>query len=204
VKRLLAPALAVALAFPALARADEGSGAQVVLVSADCGQFWSYPGGDDSPAAWDAVISLASCIQDRRVRVVAGADDLGALVAELREALAPSLELYATAIADGPAPVKLRAAYHVGLAQVAMMTRARTSLASSDLRTSLEPLLEPHAELAYYIFTTIHRAAADDPSLARDVVTQYMVRSAGQLAGALRHRWRTPPGDDVPRLARTR
>lgn len=170
----------------------------------DCGQFWSFAGDDTSPAAWDNLISFASCTQDRRVYYVEDADDVAALVEELRDALAPTMQLFAAAIESGPASVQLRAAYLVGLAQVAMMTRARASLASSDLRDSLEPLLDPHAELAYFIFTTIDRAGTDDPSLAPDAVTRYMVRSSGEQAAALRKRWSTPPGDHAPRLAGAR
>lgn len=184
--------LVAVAALAAPARADE------------CGQFWSFPGGVSSPAGWDALISFASCTQDRRVYLVEDAGELEGLVNALEDALAPSMQLYAAAIEQGPPDVQLRAAYHVGLAQIAMMTRARASLASSDLRTSLEPLLEPHAELAYYVFTTIHRAAADDPALCRDVVTRNMARSSRLLSDALRTRWATPPDDDALRVARPR
>lgn len=166
------------------------------------------PARADAPARpavdWDSLISFASSLQDRRVYHVEDADEVAGLVAKLRDGLVPALRLYSAAVQEGPPPIQLRAAYYIGLAQVNLMTRARTSLSSSDLRTTLEPLLEPHAELAYFVFTTIHRAADEDPSLTPDVVTRHMARSSRELAAALRHRWPTPPGDDEPRIARPR
>ena len=117
-KAALVSLLAVA-ALAAPARADE------------CGQFWSFPGGVSSPAGWDALISFASCTQDRRVYLVEDAGELEGLVNALEDALAPSMQLYAAAIEQGPPDVQLRAAYHVGLAQIAMMTRARASFSMS-------------------------------------------------------------------------
>jgi hypothetical protein len=182
-------------------RADDPRSAQIVVVPSECVQFWSIPGGASSPAAWDAILSFAACIQDGSVYRVERADQLEAFVEQRQAGLGPSLQLYQMAIEEGPGPIRLRAAYYIGLGQVALMTRARASLASPDLRPHLEPLLEPHAKLAYFVFTTIERAVAIDPGMSPDVVTRYMVRSARELAASLRRARSIPTDEDTPLLA---
>lgn len=179
--------IAVLIGISAPARADEPEEApQVLRAPSHCLQFWSTPTGDSRAAAWDAVLSFAACIQDRSVGHVERAEELEGFVAQLHAALEPSLRLYVSAVNEGPGPIQLRAAYAIGLGQVALMTRARASLASPELRAQLEPLLAPHAELAYVLFTTIDEAVAQDESLAPDVVSRYMVGSARAHAASLR------------------
>jgi hypothetical protein len=194
-------AAGVLLAIATPSRADDLPGAQIVVVPSECVQFWSIAGGSSSPTAWDGILSFAACIQDGSVSRVERAGQLEAFVEELQRGLGPSLHFYLTAIKEGPAPIRLRAAYYVGLGQVALMTRARASLASPDLRRHLEPLLEPHAKLAYVMFASIDRAAATEPALTPDPVNRSMVRSARELAAVLRKTLTSPTGEDAPLLA---
>jgi hypothetical protein len=198
-------ALLAGLIAPARAQTPEtpetDASAQLVLVPSECLQFWELSGDPSWPGAWDAVLSLAACTQDRSVHSIDDAEQLADFVDELQTALAPSLRLYLAAIDEGPPQVRIHAAYYVALGQVALMTRARASLMTPELRSQLEPLLEPHAEVAYLVFSEIARAAAVDPWLAHDDVTRYMVRSACAHAASLRRSEWVVPEDDTPLLA---
>jgi hypothetical protein len=156
-----------ARAGPAIAD-DEATEPQIVILPIECMDFWSVPGGPQSPAAWNAMLSFAACIQDASVYRVERAELLPGFVDQLQAALAPSIQFYVVAIKEAPEHVKLRAAYAIALGQVAMMTRARASLAIPQLRDQLEQLLDPHAKLAYLIFAGIDQAATADPELDSD------------------------------------
>jgi hypothetical protein len=195
--------VACLIASGASARADDDApdGDQFVFVPFECIQFLLAPGGSVSPLAWDAHLSFAACIQDASVYRVDRADEIEPLVEHLQTAMDPALQFYVAAIERGPGPTRVRAAYYIALGQVALITRARVSVISPPLREPLEAALEPHAKLAYMICIGIERAVANDPDLAPDVVTRYMVRSAHELAAALRQRWRIPGSDDKRLLA---
>jgi hypothetical protein len=135
---------------------------------------------------WDAVLSFAAQIQDRSVYHVDDAEELDDLVDELQAALGPSLSLYIEAVDHGPGPIQLRAAYYIGMSQIALMTRARASLATPDLRDALEPFLEPHAQIACLLFAAIDEQSEIDPSLAPDEPNRFMVRSARAQLASLR------------------
>jgi hypothetical protein len=192
-KTLLATALLLALASPATA-AEPPADANIVMIPAECMQFWSIADDASSPMVWDAMLSFAGCVQDARVYRVADADELPTFVAQLHTSLGPALQFYVVAIYEGPTVIKLRAAYHIGLGQVALLTRARMSIVP-QLGPALEPLLEQHAKLAYLIFTLIERAADSNPALARDPVNRYMVQSSRELAASLRADWSIPLED---------
>jgi len=177
-----------ALARPALA--DEPPDVvELLFVPAECKPFWSIPGGAGSPAAWDAVVSFASCIQDRSLYRVERADELTAFVERLQAALDPALQLYVAVLDGAPDRIRLRAAYYIAAGQVALITRARLSLAAPELRPALDRLLVPHAQLAYLVFSGIEEAVASDPTLVRDSVNAYMARSAHELALQLQRSW---------------
>lgn len=193
-------ALALVLALSGTARGDAVPNSPgLVDVPIECAPYLKIPGGVSSPAAWNAVLSFAACIQDASVYRLEHGKQLAGFVEQQQAALAPALQLYVIVIEKAPDPVKLRAVYYVGLGQVALITRARASIVSPALRAPLEILLEPHARLAYLLFTAVDRAASSDPKLATDVVARNMVRSARVLAAALRSRWSRPP-DDGTRL----
>lgn len=187
-------AFALLLTLSGAAHADEPlDSPELVIVPIECAQYWTIPGGPSSPIAWDTVLSFAACIQDASVFRIEHEEELTAFVQQLQGALHPSLQLYAEVIEHAPDRLKLKAVYFVGLGQVALMTRARRSIVSTTLRAPLEALLEPHAKVAYRFFTAIDQAVTNDPGLASDVVSRYMVRSAREHAASLRTRWRSPP-----------
>jgi hypothetical protein len=184
---------------PALAD-DYDADLQFQVVPGECMQFRSLPGSPSSPLYWDVMLSYAACIQDRSIHRIDQAEELETFVEQLHTALGPSLQYYAIAIEDGPTPIKLRAAYAIAVAQVALMTRARASLAAPQLRDRLEQLLEPHAQLAHLLFTAIYQEAAENPALAPDPVTRYVVRSSRTFAIELRKRWAIPREQGEPPL----
>lgn len=186
----------------------------VVFVPARCARYWSIPGGMASPAVWNQALSLAACVQDATVARVDDVDQLADLVDQLEAALAPALQTYIAVIEEAPGPVKVRATLQIAMAQVALITRARSSIAvPPDLATNrasylryhelharLEPWLQPPARFAYELITLIDREVTLDPSLAPDVVTRNMVSSARALAASLRKILPVPHETAEPRL----
>jgi len=204
--------LAVVLALsPGSVVADElPESLELVLVPAECLRYWSVPGGSGSPAAWNHVLSFAACIQDASIPRIDDPRQLPGLVVDLEAALAPAVQLYTAALELGPRPIQLRAAYQIGMSQVALITRARASIVAPPDRATnpasaaryralvarLDTFLERPATLARTLFVLIDRAVADDPALAPDEVTRSMVRSARTLERTLR--WATTiPTDDT-------
>lgn len=201
--RSLAPAI-LALTLVGPASADEvPDSVDLVPVPSECGVFWTLPGGPDSPVAWLQVLSFAACIQDATVANVRYSFQLHGFVEQLESALSPTLAFDIAAMQNGPGPIKLRAAYQVGMTQVALMTRARLSIRNApELRDDLETLLEPPARLAWTAFDLVDRVVAEDPTLAPDVVTQTMVRSARAQAAMLSADWGfSREESELPRLA---
>ena len=188
-KSLLLFVLALVLAVARPAYADELSGAPIVVVPGECTRFWQIPGGTSSPAVWDQLLSFASCIQDTSVDRVDRAEELPGFVDELQGSLQPTIQLYMVAINEAPDHIKLRAAYAIAMGQLALITRARASLANPALREQLEALLDRHAELAYMVFTTIDGAALEDPLRAQNPVDEYIFRSSHQQVLLLEKRW---------------
>lgn len=195
------------------AQADAGQPAreadaevEVTLVPAACARYWSIPGGITSPVAWDHALSFAACVQDATVARVDGVDRLADLVDRLEMALTPALQIYTAVIEDAPGPAKVRATLQIAMAQVALITRARSAIvAPPDLATNraaylrhrelharLEPLLERPARFACQLILLIDHEVTLDPSLAPDVVTRNMVASARALAVVLQNAWAIP------------
>jgi hypothetical protein len=202
-------ALGVALAFamfPGPVHADIPPSRQVVVIPSECVPYWSIPGGAESPAGWNQVLSFAACVQDATVARIEDADELEDFVDELQSALDPALELYVAAVEQGPGPIKIRAALQIAMAEAALITRARTSIAvPPDLRTNavaaaryrdlherLEPFLEPQAALACMLVGIVDRAVAAEPELAPDVVTRNLLTFARRVVAQLRKSWLFP------------
>ncbi len=157
----------------------------------------------DLTTAWDKLLSFAGCVQDASLEPITDLAQLPAEVGERYDALAPAIMLYLEAIEHGPAPVRLRAAYAVGLANVALITRLRSSLvAPADpsnaaamvryhmLQAELEPLLLRAQRTAWIAFAVVDRAAAEEPAIAADpvarnavVAARAMLRALGDAAG---------------------
>lgn len=207
----LAGVVALALSAGA-ARADEiPRSPTLTIVPAECTPYWSIPGGQHSPAIWGQGMSFAACVQDASVARIERADQLPGFVEQLHAALLPTVEIYVVAIEHGPDPVKVRAAYQLGMVYVALLTRARSAIAApadpedeaaaargGELHAQLEPLLESTAKVAWILFTAIDRAVADDPSLAPDAMTRNLVRSAREQAELLGRRWAIPREPEAP------
>lgn len=187
----LAAAVALVAATPLAAAADEPD---LDEIPENCRQFGSVPSdARDTQIAWNQVLSLAACMQGTTVLRADGMAAVDGLVGELGSEIAPSLVIYLVAIQDAPGPVQLRAAYHVGLAYVGLITRARSSLPPPDradpksvaryheMQDRLEDSLVDARRAALVAFTAIDAAVADDPSLAPDETSRYMVRHARQL-----------------------
>ncbi len=190
--------LALTLSSPAVA--DETQEPTTMLVPVECTQYWKIPGGKDSPVAWSHVLSFAQCIQDNSVADLEDPSQIPLLVMALEREMAQSLRYYAAAIQHGPSSIQVRAVYQIGMSQVALITRARLSIARlaskpayrkhyAELRAQLEPTLVEPAKLAWTAFALIDQVVAEDPSMAPDVVTKNMVKSARQLAAILAREW---------------
>jgi len=174
----------VALTLSGTAIAGEIPEASGVRVPVECEQFSTIPGGSASPAAWNQLLSYAASVG----RIVS-AFQLPGFIEQLEVALVPSLMYYVAAVQNGPGPVKIRAAYQIGMSQLTLVTRARMSMTSPELGEELEPMLEAPAKLAWSAFTLIDRVATENPEVAPDVVTQNIVRSARQYAVLLERVW---------------
>jgi hypothetical protein len=209
--RVVVSIIAGLVAVPAVAE-DPPDSATLIVVPDECGQYWHIPGGTGSPAAWNQALSFAGCMQDSTLSQIDRIDQLPGFVDQLQTALQPALHLYTAAVEGGPGPIQLRAAYQIGMAEVSLVIRARSSIAVPDFATNaaaaarhrelhdrLEPLLEPAAKAAWMLFTLIDRAVIEDPALATDAVTQNMVRTARELAPLLGPRKREPRIEVVPR-----
>lgn len=201
--------MALVLASTGTALADDKLDPQhdFVIIPARCAAYWFVPGGDDSPAGWNQALSFAACVQDASIEQVDDPAQLPDLVEQLTERLADVMPFYLAALQRGPGAIQVRAAYQIGMANVALLVRARASImAPPDLRTNaeaaaryrelharLEPLLGSSARIALTSFIVVEQAVARNRQLAPDAVTTYMVRSAHQMANLLRRGW-----PDVP------
>lgn len=177
-----------------------------LLLPPECMPYSAAPVDIESVATWNQVLSFAACVQDVSMESIDDPDQLPALMAGFELALVPTVALYVSALQYGPAAIQLRAAFQIGMVHVAMITRARASLAGSldrstnraaaaryrELQQRLEPLLEDSARLAWALFAMIDRVAADDPSVASDEVTRNMVRASRELERTLRWSVATP------------
>ncbi len=193
--------IVVALAGPA--RADGPPPPDVVVIPAACAAYWFVPGSEDSPAGWNQALSFAACVQDTSIEQVDDPAQLPALVEELTERLVDVMPFYLAALARGPGPIQLRAAYQIGMVHLSLLVRARASIVPPaalgtgpkaaarhrELHARLEPLLARSARIALLSFMAVERAAAAHPQLAPDEVARSMVRSAHQMAIALRRDW---------------
>jgi hypothetical protein len=93
---------------------------QLVVIPSECVPYWSSPGGIESWAGWNQVLSFAACVQDATVARIEDVDEIEGLVEELQTALDPAVEIYVAAIERGPGPVKVRAALHIAMAEAAL------------------------------------------------------------------------------------
>lgn len=190
------------------ARADADPEWAAVL-SAECLRF-APPRDPEHPMYWDLRLSLATCVQDVSFMRTESPFDVDGLVSELSLRLGPAMLIWRDALDHAPPVVQVRAAYQVGAAAVALLTRCRGSLAAPAhfskadatarerlLRARLEPLLAPTRNVAWSAFTVIDNIAREVPELEDDPVHRSMVRSARMNLRVLE-----PPSGTEPRLVR--
>lgn len=179
---------------------------QLAVIPSECAPYWSIPGGLESPASWNQLLSFAACVQDATVARIEHVDELEHLVEYLQSALDPTLQIYLAAIEEGPTAIKIRATLQIAMAEAALITRARASIpVPLDLRTNalaaarhrelhdrLEPLLEEQALFTCALVTVVDRAIAGDPNLVLDAATRNLLATARRVAAQLRSSWSIP------------
>jgi len=140
---------------------------------------------DQVATFWNQLLSVAGCAQDTSILDVADSEELEPMVHELERGLAPSLRLDLMIIASGPDDVAIRAASQIGMSELALVTRARASIAMTPqagrLHRELEPLLHHALVTARLAFRGIDRAAAEQPQAIHDPVTAHVVRNARSM-----------------------
>lgn len=156
------------------------------------------PGDVTHPLHWDRWLSLASCLCDNTRQSVDDPFDVPEMVADLSLALMPAMLMWRDALGEAPLRTQLYAAYHVGLAAVGLITRARSSIVAGPSRTGedararervlrdrLEPLLVPAKSMAWTAFKAVDNEAALQVDQELDPVTRAMVTSARQMLQVL-------------------
>lgn len=205
-QRLLSAALVLALAGTATA-GDLLDPPLIVDIPPECAHYWTESGGITSPAVWNPILSFASCAQRVTIGHVDRVELLPELVDQLQLEVVPSVQWYFWVVQNGPATVKLRAAFLLAMTEVSVMTRARSSIVAgsanhAELHARLEELLVPQAKLALTVFLAITDLATANPALAPDLATRNMVRAARVQARALERSLGLPDDEARPVLAR--
>jgi len=199
-----AAAAAASVAGPVAPAAAEGGRPEqgvVHVIPAECRHHMALPAGPrDEQIEWEHGLSFAACLQDVPLRRIDDPLQLEPLVEALTARLELPMLLYLQAMAEGPREIQLRAAFHVGLANIALVTRARAAVAAPpdlaadpaaaarwrELGAQLEPLLAHAQRTAWLSFTALHEAALHDPALAGSEVDRNMIRTARELRVYLR------------------
>ena len=169
------------------------------LTPDECHAFAAIPEDAREPLVFASqqALSFAACLLDNAAAARVG--DTGALagmVEELTTNSAPAMMVYLVALEHAPPALQLRVAYQLGAANVAIMTRARSSLTAASarlatspryvkLRGQLEPLLDAAHRRAAASFLLVEHLAHDMPELAHDPVAAYMIRHAKVMFGGL-------------------
>ena len=177
----------------------------VSAIPSECTEFLAIPHDTSSPLyAWQQRLSVAACRQSVAISPVTEVQQLGAMVATIERAMAPSQVIYRDAAARGPNQIRILANYGLGMTYTETIVRARRALAPSDqfggatyghitldraskLRLALEPLLAADRDGALSAYDEVARLAADDPAAASaNVVTERAVADARAQAAMLR------------------
>jgi hypothetical protein len=148
-----------------------------------CARFVPVDPDDDSPKAWNGALSFAACTQDTTLAPIATVDDVGPAVDRLARRLSPTASMYLIALELGPDYLRIRAAYHLGLAQLAMIVRARRSVVTTDpaVRAALEDALVPYLQASWLVFATLDEAARADPAIEVTELDPALIVRARQL-----------------------
>lgn len=196
----IAAAIAAGPVAPAAAEGGRSEPGVVHVIPDACRRFMALPEGPrDEQIEWEYGLSFAGCLQDAPLRRLSEPLQLEPFVEELTAQLELPLLIYLQALAEGPRTIQLRAAFHVGLANLALVTRARAAVVAPPdladpeavarwraLHERLEPLLARARRTAWLSFTAIHEAALHTPALADDEVGRNMIRAAREQRAYLR------------------
>jgi hypothetical protein len=188
--RFVLAAALCALSPSAASASEPGDVPDVTRIPPEC-EAYAAGTASDQGQAWNQLLSFAGCVQDATIPRITDQAQLRPVVDRLHDELAPSITLYLEAIEHGPPAIRLRAAYAAGMANIALVTRLRSSLVApadrSDgaavaryraLHDELEPLLLRARRTAWVAFAAVDRLAAQEPSAARDPVTRHAVAAA--------------------------
>lgn len=157
-----------------------------IAVPLECQQFLAIPADSTSELLpWARRLSIAACRQSIALAPVSDPEQFPALVSRLRDAMAPSIEIYRDALARGPTEIKILAAFGLGMTHVNIIVRARGAVRVPDgafggaaygtayielsqkLHRELELLLVTHRNAALAAFHEMARLVDADPAAAR-------------------------------------
>jgi hypothetical protein len=150
-----------------------------------CRAFTRAPA--DPRAAWNQVLSLAGCTADNSTVTIIDPDDLPVALDTLASRLEPSLAIYVWAVQNAPDPIKIRAAYQIGLSEVALAVRARRSIVLPPnvtaerfavLHARIEPMIANAIAVGAAAFSVIDDIAQRNPELIDDPVLRFVVADA--------------------------
>jgi len=155
----------------------------------ECRLFLSIPADSTSELLpWAQRLSVAACRQAIELAPVTDPEQFRPMVTRLEQAMEPSMALYRDAMARGPAPIRILAAYGLGMTNVNIIVRARSAIhvpgngsafggaayggrayldRSRRLHQSLEALLVKERDAALAAFHELARLAHADPASAR-------------------------------------
>jgi hypothetical protein len=152
-----------------------------------------------SVPGWQQLLSFAACAQDASAAATDDPGELAPMVEEMSRRLALPMLIYLDALEHGDAPVQLRATFQIGMAYVALGTRARSALSAPpdlndpaaatrycQLHARLESLLAPARHAALIAFQAIDEAAGQEATLVADDVERNIVAMARQMLPSLR------------------
>jgi len=173
----------------------------------ECRQFLAIPADSTSELLpWAQRLSVAACRQSIALAPVSDPEQFRAMVARLEQAMAPSIAMYRDAMARGPAPIKILAAYGLGMTNVNIIVRARSAVRvpgdgasfggaayggrayvdrSQRLHQELEALLVKERDAALAAFREVARLAHADPASARANQVMPVVIADAQTQAAL-------------------
>jgi hypothetical protein len=160
-------------------------------VPPECRQFLAIPVDSTSELLpWSQRLSVAACRQSIALAPVSDPERFRAMVANLEHAMAPSLAIYRDAMAHGPTQIRILGAYGLGMTNLNIIVRARSTVRVADshgtaayggatygamtyidpylaLHRALDPLLAGERENALAAFREVARLASEDPAAAR-------------------------------------
>jgi len=149
----------------------------------DCRQFLALlPGSTSENLPWYQRLSIAACRQRVEVSPVTTPQQLGPMVAQIENAMAPSIAIYQDAAARGKHEIRIVSEYWLGMTYLNIAVRARRAVdagasvggatyggwsdGAMGLHRALEPLIARDLDNALAAFREVDMRAAGDPHAA--------------------------------------